>query len=43
MKLTHWCPAQIYYYYDEEYPFLEEEALRRVKSRFPNIEFPEKG
>ncbi len=28
------------YYYDEEYPFLQEKVLEMMKDRFPGLEFP---
>ena len=28
------------YYYDEEYPFLQQRVLEMMKERFPGLEFP---
>ena len=28
------------YYYDEEYPFLQQKVLEMMKERFPDLEFP---
>ena len=28
------------YYYDEEYPFLQEKVLEMMRERFPGLKFP---